>query len=68
MWVVNTITSKLIDAKMDQLQKVVLISRCTHRMFDKAQWEALSARLSTWKTNVRSILETVQRTQIVQQS
>uniref|UniRef100_A0A7S2CTT4 Eukaryotic translation initiation factor 3 subunit M n=1 Tax=Octactis speculum TaxID=3111310 RepID=A0A7S2CTT4_9STRA len=65
-WVVATTTAKLMDAKMDQLQQVVMISRCTHRVFEHSQWKQLAERLTTWKINVRNILETIQRTQVIQ--
>lgn len=61
-WVVKTITSKLIDAKMDQLQQRVVISRCTHRQFDRAQWEQLQEKLLQWQANLRGVLDTLQRT------
>mmetsp|Transcript_29284 Transcript_29284/g.85419 ORF Transcript_29284/g.85419 Transcript_29284/m.85419 type:complete len:401 (-) Transcript_29284:43-1245(-) len=66
-WVVKTITAKLIDAKMDQLEQRVMISRCAHRMFESAQWSELKEKLDMWKTNLRGILETIQRTQAMQQ-
>lgn len=66
-WVVRAITSKLIDAKMDQLAQVVMISRCTHRSFAIDQWTGLSEKLKSWKANVRTILDTVQKAKIMQE-
>ena len=61
-WVVRTITSGLIDAKMDQLKSRVVITRCTHRVFYHAQWAQLQEKLATWKGNLRSILSTLKKT------
>jgi translation initiation factor 3 subunit M len=62
-WVVRTISTKLIDAKMDQLTRRVMISRCTHRIFGPAQWKELQGKLEAWKTNLRGILETLAKTE-----
>jgi translation initiation factor 3 subunit M len=62
-WVVNTISAKLIDAKMDQLTQRVLISRCTHRIFGEQQWKDLQLKLNSWKTNLRNILDTLAKTE-----
>lgn len=59
-WVVRTITSKLMEAKMDQLRKVVSINRCAQRVFGVDQWKQLGEKLTTWKSNVRAMLATIE--------
>ncbi|KAE9466611.1 hypothetical protein C3L33_01459, partial [Rhododendron williamsianum] len=49
MWVVKAITAKLIDCKMDQMNQVVIVSRCTERVFGKRQWQSLRTKLATWR-------------------
>ena len=38
-WVLRAIQAGLMEAKMDQMQRVVVIRRCTNRVFGPAQWK-----------------------------
>ncbi|EOA29509.1 hypothetical protein CARUB_v10013804mg [Capsella rubella] len=53
LWVVKAITAKLIDCKMDQMNQVVIVSRCSEREFGTKQWQSLRTKLANWrvKTN-----------------
>ena len=49
-------------AKMDQMQRKVIVSSTTHRTFGKQQWQLLREQLETWQQNLNVImgsLETV---------
>ncbi|KAI8621513.1 hypothetical protein BC830DRAFT_180443 [Chytriomyces sp. MP71] len=59
-WVVNGIRSGLIDGRIDQVNRVVVVSRATHRVFGDKQWDLLSDRLSNWSTNLKDILHVLQ--------
>jgi len=50
-----------MEAKMDQLRKVVLVERCAVRRFGGDEWSALKARLDTWKANVKGVLEVLEK-------
>ncbi|KAL2623515.1 hypothetical protein R1flu_003720 [Riccia fluitans] len=68
-WIVRAIGSKLVEAKMDQMRQVVLISRCTERVFGAPQWRELRSRLAGWKeniTNVERVLENAKQTGVPQ--
>ncbi|CAK9223417.1 unnamed protein product [Sphagnum troendelagicum] len=54
-WIVRAIGSKLLEAKMDQLRQVVVISRCIERVFGLAQWRDLLGKLTVWKENVNNV-------------
>mmetsp|Transcript_25167 Transcript_25167/g.38086 ORF Transcript_25167/g.38086 Transcript_25167/m.38086 type:complete len:443 (-) Transcript_25167:63-1391(-) len=56
-WVITGVSSGLMEAKMDQLRKVVLVERCVVRQFGTNEWAALKVRLDAWKTNVRGVLD-----------
>lgn len=56
-WVITGVSSGLMEAKMDQLRKVVLVERCVVRQFGTNEWAALKVRLDTWKTNVKGVLD-----------
>ena len=56
-WVIMGVSSGLIEAKMDQLSKVVIVERCVVRQFGRKEWESLKVRLDKWKVNVRGVLD-----------
>lgn len=56
-WVITGVSSGLMEAKMDQLRKVVLVERCVVRQFGSNEWAALKVRLDAWKTNVKGVLD-----------
>lgn len=59
-WIVRGISSKLLDAKMDQMCQVVVISRCTERVFGPTQWRELYSKLAVWKENIGNVVKMVQ--------
>ncbi|GMN67775.1 hypothetical protein TIFTF001_036834 [Ficus carica] len=66
LWVVKAITAKLIDCKMDQMNQVVVVSRCTDRVFGQQQWQALRTKLATWRGNVAHVIGTIQKNRITE--
>lgn len=62
-WIVRGISSKLLDAKMDQMRQVVIISRCTERVFGISQWRELYSKLAVWKENIGNVVRMVQNAQ-----
>lgn len=61
-WIITAMSEEVLEAKMDQLRKVVVISRCLQRVFVKAQWKQLSDNLSLWRNNTKNLLKTLQET------
>ena len=54
--------TKALRAKLDQMQRRVLVSATTHRTFGKQQWTQLRDDLDAWQRNLQLImgsLETV---------
>ncbi|KAI7979311.1 Eukaryotic translation initiation factor 3 subunit M [Camellia lanceoleosa] len=66
MWVVKAITAKLIDCKMDQMNQIVIVSRCTERMFGEHQWQTLRTKLATWRGNIVNVISTIQANKITE--
>lgn len=60
-WVLRTIQAGLMEAKMDQMQRVVVIRRCTNRVFGPVQWKTLQKKLGTWSSNVQTLLLAIQK-------
>ncbi|KAM3576369.1 hypothetical protein VYU27_001720 [Nannochloropsis oceanica] len=58
-WVVQAITAKLLEAKMDQQQEVVMVTRASHRHFSRRDWSRLQEKLHLWRQNVSSLLDSL---------
>ncbi|KAG8482520.1 hypothetical protein CXB51_024427 [Gossypium anomalum] len=67
LWVVKAITAKLMDCKMDQMNQVVIVSRCSERIFGPHQWLSLRSKLATWRGNVASLINTIQANKVVEE-
>ena len=55
-WVVKAIEAQLLDAKMDQMRRMVIVTFAAQRAYTMEQWKAMHAKLGAWTTNVRSML------------
>ena len=51
--------TKLVRAKIDQLNRKVSVSSTMHRTFGKAQWSQLKETLSAWNTNLLKVRGTI---------
>lgn len=67
-WVVKAITAKLLDCRIDQINEVIIVSRCAERVFGRRQWESLRTKLSTWRENIASVTRTIQANKITEDS
>jgi len=56
-WVIAAVQKDLLEAKMDQLEKVVMVERCVVRKFGMEQWKIMKERLDLWKKNVKGVLD-----------
>lgn len=57
-WVVRATSARLLDARIDQLRRLVIVSRAVHRAFGGAdEWKALQVKLGAWKGNVRAMID-----------
>ncbi|CEL98037.1 unnamed protein product [Vitrella brassicaformis CCMP3155] len=55
-WVVTAIGQGLLDARIDQMRRVVLIKSAMQRQFGRPQWETLKQRLVAWQKNVEQLM------------
>jgi translation initiation factor 3 subunit M len=67
-WIIDAVSVKLIEAKLNQLKRIANISFCVQRVFGPPQWRQLSTKLTKWKSSVHHILQTVQQTKSIGQS
>lgn len=55
MWVIDVIRVGLIEAKVDQVQSQVVVSRSTHGMFKDSHWADLKTKLVAWQKNISQV-------------
>ncbi|CAA7038603.1 unnamed protein product [Microthlaspi erraticum] len=67
LWIVRAITAKLIDCKMDQMNQVVIVSRCSEREFGSKQWQSLRTKLATWRDNITNIISTIESNKVTEE-
>ncbi|OBZ89096.1 Eukaryotic translation initiation factor 3 subunit M [Choanephora cucurbitarum] len=65
MWVIDVIRAGLVEAKLDQLNKTVIVHRSIYRVFGKEQWKKLSTSLSAWKENLNEILAVIGNAKLI---
>ncbi|KAF9105687.1 hypothetical protein BGX29_011653 [Mortierella sp. GBA35] len=59
LWVIDVIRAGLVEAKLNQVSKSVIVSRSIYRTFGTAQWQQLSQRLNGWKQSLADILQVI---------
>jgi len=62
LWIINAMGEEILSGKMDQLKRVLVVLKCLQRVFAKTQWKQLEESLSTWRNNVRSLMNTLHDT------
>lgn len=63
-FVIDLVKSKLIHAKIDQINQKIIIRSTSRRTFGKAEWKELENKLETWLDNFQTIRTNLE--QIVQ--
>lgn len=63
-WVIDAVSSGLLSAKMNQLEKAVLVEKCVVRKFGIEQWKILQKRIDLWKKNVKEVLEGLKSSEV----
>jgi translation initiation factor 3 subunit M len=60
-WVIEAVGAGVVDARIDQTRRVVLVNHVTLRTFTAEHWQQMSSRLALWRDNLVSLLEVVQQ-------
>lgn len=58
-FVFDVLRTQLVRAKIDQLNKKVLVQSTMHRTFGRPQWEQLRGVLSEWRNNFAHVEKTI---------
>ncbi|CAE8697587.1 unnamed protein product, partial [Polarella glacialis] len=56
-WVVRSISEGVLDGRIDQLNKKVLIKSSFQRKFEKDEWAFLDGKLSCWIDNLEHVIK-----------
>jgi len=54
--IVRAIGKRVMEAKIDQLQETILISRCSSRTFENNDWQNLQKDLKQWRKSIADVL------------
>ncbi|XP_048339672.1 eukaryotic translation initiation factor 3 subunit M [Sphaerodactylus townsendi] len=54
-FVIDAVKTKMVNCKIDQTQRKVVVSHSTHRTFGKQQWQQLYDTLNSWKLNLNQV-------------
>ena len=50
-FVIRASGNKLLEARIDQLSRVVTVTKIARQTFTAAQWQELRAQLASWKVS-----------------
>nr|XP_022345246.1 eukaryotic translation initiation factor 3 subunit M-like [Crassostrea virginica] len=67
-FIIDVLRTKSVRAKIDQLQKKVIIMSTIHRTFGRQQWQVLRQTLMQWRENLSQVQTSLQQLDIIQQS
>jgi translation initiation factor 3 subunit M len=56
VWLIDIIRAGLVEGKLSQARRELLVHRSTYRTFGRSEWEDLEARLEDWKVALEGIL------------
>nr|SVE93182.1 EOG090X0AU0 [Moina brachiata] len=58
-FVMEVLRTKLVRARIDQLNRKVLVSSTMHRTFGKQHWQQLRELMTTWRSHLRQVKESM---------
>lgn len=67
-WIIEAIQLGFIQAKMDQLNSVMVANRALNRKFEMEQWKELQEKLNSWRTSVADVLQVIDNAKYIVQN
>lgn len=58
-WVVRALAQGVVDGRIDQVRRIVLVKSALQRSFKKKEWEFLDNRIDSWISNIESLMSTI---------
>ena len=68
MWAIKAIQANLMDARLDQLQRCLIVNHCSSRLFSQDQWATMRVKLVGWRDRMKQLQEVIQATRARQQA
>eukprot|EP00736_Rhodelphis_marinus_P003993 Rmarinus@m.12063 len=59
-WVIKAISKKLLEARLDQMRKVVRVTKRVLLEEEEPDWEKLRDRMGEWQENLQGVLQVVE--------
>eukprot|EP00750_Incisomonas_marina_P006545 INCI14636.1.p1 GENE.INCI14636.1~~INCI14636.1.p1 ORF type:complete len:424 (+),score=106.28 INCI14636.1:255-1526(+) len=66
-WVMQAIKAGLVDAKMCQQTRKLIVYSSTQRNFQAQQWKEMAKKIGRWKTQINKLLVSVKNIRLTQQ-
>lgn len=63
----SALKTKAVSARIDQMQKKVMVRSTTHRTFGKHHWQLISQHLADWEANLGSVESNLRSLATIQQ-
>ena len=63
---ISVVKTKAVQAKIDQLQKKVIITSTTHRTFSRQHWQLLHQNLVRWQQNLANVQTNLRALEMMQ--
>lgn len=67
-WAIDAIQNKIIDAKIDQFNEVIVIKSHMLREIKLAEWKAIQLKIRAWKERFERVQHVMQASQQAQAS
>ncbi|KAK7490753.1 hypothetical protein BaRGS_00017982 [Batillaria attramentaria] len=66
-FVIDVLKTKAVSAKLDQIQKKVIVRSTTHRTFGKHHWQQIRGHLMRWEENLSAVENNLRSLAVIQQ-
>ena len=62
MWAIKAMECGLMDGKLDQLDRRLLVNHCPPRLVSSKDWSAMCGKLVGWRDRIKELQAVVQAT------
>eukprot|EP00048_Salpingoeca_helianthica_P015884 m.229177 g.229177 ORF g.229177 m.229177 type:complete len:387 (-) comp17680_c1_seq1:163-1323(-) len=59
-WIIDVISAGLVEAKIDEVNEKLVVSRSTHTEFGLTQWGELQKKLQTWSHDIQEVQQVLE--------
>jgi len=66
-WAIKAMQAKLMDGRLDQMERTLVVNHCAARLFSQAQWATMRGKLVGWRDRMQQLQQVIQATRARQQ-